>query len=69
MKITYTIEGDYHEDAGQFKIITSASDIYLVNIDARNMIRDRLKYQSITADEEVFLQSLQDTLYVEGVDY
>lgn len=70
MKVIMSYEGEMYEDDEAMKTILHAGDMYSAIWDARQEIRTRLKhYDGPMSDEEVkFLEQLQETLWVEGIN-
>lgn len=69
MKWKMTFEGDYFEDEEEIKTFAHLRDIQLAHIRVNDAIRSRLKWNDeMTVEETRFLEGLQDSLYVAGLD-
>lgn len=68
-KIHLSFEFDAHKDKEALLTQVLAADLCSAIYDARQLIRDRLKYHSVTDEEETLLEKLQDVLYVEGLEW
>jgi len=68
MKIKMTYDGEVYDDSDEFKMLVHAPDMYLALCDGIQEIRSRIKHgDNVSDEEERFLESLRETLYVEGV--
>ena len=73
MKTIITYEGDTYEDADRIALQFRALDLWSANWEVRQKIRSRLKYgpeegAEISDSEEKFLEEIQETLYIEGLE-
>ncbi|NGX36891.1 MAG: hypothetical protein K1000chlam2_00036 [Chlamydiae bacterium] len=67
--MTVIFEGDAFEDKQDFKIFTHAHDIHSCIWEARQHIRERLKYAEDVSDQEAKnLEELSEMLYMEELD-
>lgn len=57
-----TFEGDTYEDSDEFKMYCSAKEMYLALDDVREKVRARLKYHTITEEEDRFLDEIYPLL-------
>lgn len=65
MKIKIEFEGDSHEDRDDFNRIFHSIDMYSAILEARDLIRARLKHdEDITDIEERTLESIREALYL-----
>lgn len=69
MKLTLTIESDDQDEHDYMTSLMHHRDILNALDNARRVIRNRIKHESISEDEEKFLLNLQDVLYVEGTEF
>lgn len=69
MKKTVSFEGELFEDSCVFVVLENAFEMSSRIFDARQKIRERLKWdEEITEREAVFLDELSDMLYIEGLE-
>lgn len=68
MKFNMSFEGDTYEDQEELAIIYYAKEMHSCIWDARNKIRERLKYGEDVSDSEYrLLEELQEILWIEGL--
>lgn len=65
MKARFEIEGDLFEDREMFSTQFHALDLSISIAQVLEMIRTRRKYKEISADENIFLESIIATLWVD----
>ena len=69
MEMEIKVKGCPYEDQESLKIFAHAMDISSALWEARNMIRERLKWGEGISEQEVdFLEKLQEELYVDGIE-
>lgn len=65
MKIKIELEGDSHEDRDEFNRIIHSVDMYSAILEARDLIRARLKHgEDVTDIEERTLESVREALFL-----
>lgn len=69
MKCKITYEADLFEENETMKTIIHSLDLASAIIDAREIIRSRLKWgEGVSDQEEKILEEIRDALYVEGIN-
>lgn len=69
MKCKLSYEGDLFEENETMKTIMHSFDLASAIIDAREIIRTRLKWgEGVSDQEEKILEEIRDALYVEGIN-
>lgn len=70
MKMEIKVSGCPYEERDMLKVFAHAIDAASALGEAREEVRSRLKWGENLTDEEVrFLETLQETLYVEGMEW
>ena len=70
MKVKIEIEGNLHDNKGDFNLFFNAHDMADAIDDVKQFIKTRIKNEEeMTDDEYEALQTISDMLYIEGLEW